>query len=127
MRCKGQGRNRQHRVGRWIAALLAAVRLKPFITEELRRSATPIIFRSPASGGKAFGFDATLLPQVCEVYLAARDANKLTGNQDHIAKACEILMRGLATVGIIALVDEATGYQDSRARDWRSPKFSRRS
>src|SRR5262249_49742435 len=29
----------------------------------------------------------------------------------------EILIRGLANVGIIALVDEATGYQRTRARD----------
>jgi len=32
--------------------------------------------------------------------------------QKHIAAQAEIIMRGLATVGIIALVDEATGYQD---------------
>ena len=30
---------------------------------------------------------------------------------------CEILVRGLARVGIITLIDEATGYQDARARD----------
>lgn len=29
-------------------------------------------------------------------------------------KACDILMRGLAHVGIVALVDEATGYQEVR-------------
>lgn len=33
-----------------------------------------------------------------------------------VAKKAEILVRGLATIGIIALVDEATGYQDIRAR-----------
>src|SRR5208283_382525 len=31
--------------------------------------------------------------------------------------ACDILVRGLAQVGIIALVDEATGYQRDRAAD----------
>ena len=34
-----------------------------------------------------------------------------------IAKQCEILIRGFARVGIVALVDEATGYQRDRARD----------
>jgi len=29
--------------------------------------------------------------------------------------ACDVLMRGLAHVGIVALVDEATGYQYDRA------------
>jgi hypothetical protein len=33
-----------------------------------------------------------------------------------VAQRVDILMRGLAHVGIIALVDEATGYQNVRAR-----------
>ena len=37
--------------------------------------------------------------------------------QEHIAEQCEILVRGLARVGIIALVDEATGFQKDRAKD----------
>ena len=35
----------------------------------------------------------------------------------HIAARAEILVRGLATVGIIALVDEVTGYQEIRDRN----------
>jgi hypothetical protein len=38
-------------------------------------------------------------------------------NQQHIILACDLLIRGLARVGIIALVDEATGYQEERAKD----------
>jgi hypothetical protein len=34
-----------------------------------------------------------------------------------VADQCEILVRGFARVGIIALVDEATGYQEARTRD----------
>ena len=41
----------------------------------------------------------------------------LPRNQLHVAKQADVLMRGLAHVGIIALVDEATGYQDLRARN----------
>jgi len=51
------------------------------------------------------------------VYLQARDNNDLLKSQEKFARACDVLMRGLAHVGIIALVDEATGYQDIRARD----------
>jgi hypothetical protein len=54
---------------------------------------------------------------VCEVYLKARDKEALTAHQEHIAFTCDILMRGLAHVGIIALVDEATGYQEQRTKD----------
>jgi hypothetical protein len=95
---------------------LAAKNLDPFISESLLQSTTPIVFRS-LRGARAFGYEAELLPKVCDVYLKARDAKALLPSQRHIAKACDALMRGLAHVGIIALVDEATGYQQDRARD----------
>lgn len=95
---------------------LVAENLKPFVSDELKQSTTPIVFRT-VKGGRAFGYDAMLLPMVCEVYVNARDENKLLKGQKHIAAACYILMKGLARVGIIALVDEATGYQEQRAKD----------
>ncbi|MBI3661672.1 MAG: P63C domain-containing protein [Acidobacteria bacterium] len=94
---------------------LAANNIKSFISDELAQSTTPILFRS-VKGGRGFGYDAMLLPMVCEVYLKARDAKALLPGQEHIASTCDLLMRGLARVGIIALVDEATGYQDERAK-----------
>lgn len=95
---------------------LAAANLNPFISDALRQSTTPVIYRT-TRGQRAFGYDATLLPGVCEVYLKARDAGALLKTQKHIARACEILIRGLANVGIIALVDEATGHQYDRPRE----------
>ena len=65
-------------------------------------------------GYRGYGYPAGLLPKVCEVYLEARKANALLPSQKHIAERAEILIRGLATVGIIALIDEATGYQQLR-------------
>ncbi len=94
---------------------LAANNIKPFISDELAQSTTPILFRS-VKGARGFGYEAMLLPMVCEVYLKARDAKALLPGQEHIASTCDLLMRGLARVGIIALVDEATGYQDERAK-----------
>jgi len=58
-----------------------------------------------------------LLPMLCEIYVNARDDDKLLKGQEHVAAACYVLMKGLARVGIIALVDEATGYQEQRAKD----------
>lgn len=100
---------------------LSAENLKPFISEELRQSTTPIFCRNE-DGIRLAGYDATLLPMVCEVYLKLRDhyqrlGKEVPANQKHIVEACDLLMRGLARVGIIALVDEATGYQEQRARD----------
>lgn len=97
-------------------AFLSANNLKPFISDELLESTTPIVFRG-VRGTKGFGYKAELLPRVCSVYLEARDAGSLLPNQRHIAVHCEILIRGLAHTGIIALVDEATGYQAERDRD----------
>jgi hypothetical protein len=37
--------------------------------------------------------------------------------QHQIAERCELLVRGFARVGIIALIDEATGYEKDKARD----------
>lgn len=51
------------------------------------------------------------------MFLAAREAGALQHTQIHLARSAEILMRGLARVGIIALVDECTGYQADRDRD----------
>jgi hypothetical protein len=54
---------------------------------------------------------------VCEIYLKARDDNALHRQMLPVARQADILIRGLAQVGIIALVDEATGYQELRARN----------
>lgn len=97
---------------------LRAENLKPFITEDLMQSSKTLLFQ-PQTGGEdrvLFGHKAELLPQVCEVFLDAREAGVLKKNQMHIADACKIVYRGFATIGIIALVDEATGFQYDRAR-----------
>lgn len=96
---------------------LSASNLQPFVTQELSRSSRPIIFRHPDNNLAAYGYRAELLPEVCEVYLKARDVKALHRMQEGIADRCYILMRGLARLGIVALVDEATGFQYSRARN----------
>lgn len=100
---------------------LAAENLTPFISDDLRESTTPIFCRNE-KGIRLAGYEATLLPMVCEVYLRLRDhyvgqGRPVPANQKHIVEACDLLIRGLARVGIIALVDEATGYQEQRAKD----------
>lgn len=77
----------------------------------------PIRFKAPHGGRPAFGYPATVLADLCEAVLAARATGKLDTRQANLAKQCEILVRGFARVGIIALVDEATGYQRDRAKD----------
>lgn len=99
-----------------LPAFLTAKNLKPFIPNDLYVTSSQIEFLLP-SGKKAFGYKAELLPQVCEVYLEARDAGALAPSQMHVAKQADVLVRALAKVGIVALVDEATGYQRDRGHD----------
>ena len=99
-----------------LPAFLAATNLRPLISKELFESTRPIKFRLP-TGGTGYGFRAEALPQVCNVYLKARDNKSLLPSQVHIAAKADMLVRGLAQTGIVALVDEATGYQQVRARD----------
>jgi hypothetical protein len=97
---------------------LVAASLSPFISNDLRTLvSTPIRYRDPRGGPIRVGIDATLIPQVCEVWLQARDKLALTKIQVPVADRADLLMRGLAHTGIIALVDEATGFQKDRARD----------
>ena len=77
----------------------------------------PIKFKAN-NGRTALGYDATLLIDICETILKARDAREnLTEKQFLIAKNCEILLRSVAKVGIISLIDETTGYQEDRTRN----------
>jgi len=91
---------------------LMADNLKPFFPKGIDANYKPIRFSLSGSGN--IGYRAEFLPQVCEVYLDAKEAGALRPNQLHIAQACKILHRGFARIGIIGLVDEATGYEDIR-------------
>jgi hypothetical protein len=91
--------------------------LKGFIGADLALAIeNPIQFKS--GGLPTAGFEATILLQICDAILNARDADALkTEQEQRYAKAADTLMRAFATVGIIALVDEATGYQAEREKD----------
>lgn len=107
-------RNRE--AGELRAPFLSARNLQPFIPQELIDISEPIRYREPGSSTRSSGYRAEMLPMVCDVYLEARSERALSPNQRSVARAAEILVRGLARVGIVALVDEATGYQEVRAR-----------
>lgn len=95
---------------------VAPKQLEPFITNELRDGPLkPIRYRDGNS--VVVGYDAKILRAVCEIWLAARAAGKLQDQQRDKAQRAEILMRALADIGIVSLVDEVTGFQRFRARD----------
>ncbi len=97
--------------------VVAAANLRPFIGPDLlEKLAKPVEYRR-MRGATALGFEAEILHRLCDVLLDARHAGVLRKSQHHIAAAAELMMRGFAQVGIVALIDEATGYQAERARD----------
>lgn len=107
---------RRRQGGGELPIYIGAANLKPFISKELEAVVSkPIFYR--AGVNTAHGIQATVLPQICDVWLKARDAGVLKAAQLPIAAKADIIVRGLAHTGIIALVDEATGYQDARAKD----------
>jgi hypothetical protein len=90
--------------------------LKPFIYKDKEPDHfQPLICYKGDS--KIHGYEATLLADICDGFLEARKHIKLSARQEIIAQQSEVLIRAFARVGIIALVDEATGYQYDRERE----------
>ena len=90
-----------------------------FLPEEVRRKlAHPIRYQLRKNFGiPAIGIEATLLADICEAFLAARESGTLPSEDNGKAKAADVLMRALARVALVALIDEATGFQVVRDRD----------
>ncbi|MFZ1887597.1 MAG: P63C domain-containing protein [Candidatus Binataceae bacterium] len=106
------------RGARRLTVLMASLAEKGLNTGDLiARSTSPIRFIPPHGGNPADGYEATILPDICAVIIEAGRRGLLQKQQARLAEQCALLQHGFATVGIIALVDEATGYQDFRARD----------
>lgn len=122
------GRARSPKAGTGIQAtvddlpfFLQAKALKAFISEELAMSTRPISYVTE-SGAIETGYNALLLTAVADVYLKYRDdclrnGKPIPEKYKHIIESCDILIRSLAGVAIVALVDEASGYQEIRPQN----------
>jgi hypothetical protein len=96
---------------------VAPLALKPFIDNDLLSLLSdPIAYLPPKGSGVSKGIEDKALPKICRVWIEARNANKLNAAQRRTAQKAEILSFGFAEVGIAALIDEATGFQEVRDR-----------
>lgn len=102
--------------GSVLPLFVAPSQLNEFITPELLDGALKPIDYVDA-GRVVRGYDASILVAVCSVWLKAREKGKLQKQQLAKAQQAEALTLALADVGIVSLIDEATGYQDDRAKD----------
>jgi len=90
--------------------------LEPFIYGVFDdKDLQPIVYTTDGEN-RLQGYDATIIPKVCEVWLKAREHKTLQSSQLPKAQKAEMIIRSLAKIGITALVDEATGYQYDRER-----------
>ncbi len=105
-----------------LPALIDAKNLKPFISSDLM-DVIKVVEYENLSGEICRGYDAIILPLICEVYITANEAKKHDGKPVLLAKqvanyvASKMLMRSLYKISIISLVDEATSFQYERAKD----------
>src|SRR6266446_7949521 len=58
-----------------VPPILQGKAINPFISREILAKSRPVRFKT-LSGVRASGYRADLLPDVCEIYLKARDARK---------------------------------------------------
>jgi hypothetical protein len=74
-------------------------------------------FQVPGASVIGIGHEATQLIDLCDKYLQAREMKLLRKSQLGLAAQAEIIIRATAKTGIVALIDEATGYQKVREKN----------
>lgn len=101
---------------------LKAAWIQPFLSDHLKiwilGADTQSLGKISGVVGPAFiPFEAELFVDVCKAYVMADNRGILNENQSAIAKRLLHIMSAFAKVGIVALVDEITGYQKEREED----------
>ena len=96
--------------------------IQPYLSDQLKEwilgAETDSIDRISGIKGPAFiPFEASLFVDVCKAYVRAKSDDVLNDSQSEIADRLLGIMSAFAKVGIIAIVDEITGYQEERQKD----------
>jgi P63C domain len=110
---RGRGNDRGHRMTHFLdAPELKYLNLSKLIAD----IKNPIIF-APQSGGIAYGYEGSLVVDYCDALLKAKRQGLIDGELiDRYCFAAEGIVLSVAKVGIVALIDEATGFQEIRPR-----------
>lgn len=86
------------------------------LTEKLEN---PLVFQAPTLGAnqpptKTYGYDITILIDLCKAVLRAQEDGKLLNRQAHIAKQAHVIINASAKAGIQGLVYKLAGYDATR-------------
>lgn len=100
-----------------LKGLIYLIIFVPVDNDILSRIENPIKFTQ--KGGRdnvldAYGYEVTILIDICSAVIDANRAGDF--NDTTIVRNADIIIRSVAKVGIIALVDEVTGYNKDKSR-----------
>lgn len=88
--------------------------IQPYVEERLAEIVAGTVPYISLSGVESVGLKAEVIPIICDIWVKALSDGKLTESQRKVAEQSRILLGAFATVGITALIDEATGYQKEK-------------
>lgn len=110
--------------GTWLSTFINSSPMKSVLEEIksgeytlLYKLQNPVVFNRVGAGGSqsaTYGYEATLFIDLCDAIIKAGERD-LDVPQTYIDNA-NVIIRAVAKTGIIALVDEATGYDKERSR-----------
>jgi len=110
-------RKKKNSDGANLPVFLSAANLRPFIPLDLASALSEGIPYQGRQGQWANGIHAELIPKILDVWIKAKAAGALSKPQKRFAAISDIILRGLGAVGIVSLIDEATGFEDVRAKN----------
>lgn len=110
---RGRGADRGHRMTHFLQGPEFKHLNLSKLTADIQ---APFVFR-PSTGGVAYGYEGAIVVDYCDALLKAR-RQKLIGGEviERYCQAAETIISAVAKVGIVALIDEATGYQEIRPK-----------
>lgn len=101
-----------------LARYFEAKNLQKYVPEKFaNKSWDRNIIKFSHNGRIAQGFEAEDLIDICYMYLYARKDGALLPSQVHLADKADIIVKAFAKTGVIAVIDEVTGYQQIRKRE----------
>lgn len=101
--------------GQGVARVSGSTTLRPYMNNALIMSIDNPVEIKGKTPKPVHGYRAEILADICDAILEARKVGALKTEQEiRYGHFAETLVRGFARVGIAALVDEATGYQEVR-------------
>lgn len=106
--------NKKGGLGRY----LSAKNLEDYVPKQYRGEKWDQgIIKFQSNNKEAHGLEATDLIDICQMYITAKNDGVLYESQENLAKRAVIIVNAFAKTGVIAVVDEATGYQRHRKKD----------